>query len=110
MSSKTPGNGWDRVEISLRLSRRRCDQLRKVAARLAPGATPTDAIDHALASALSAGREIDDRLTDLEDTLERRAMEQRFEIDRLEAAVRSLAEGVEALRALIAAVSQAEDI
>lgn len=110
MSSKTPGNGWDRVEVSLRLSRRRCDQLRKVAARLAPGATPTDAIDHALASALSSETGVNERLSDLEDALERRAMEQRFEIDRLEAAVHSLSDGIEALRALIAAVSQAEEL
>lgn len=52
----------------------------------------------------------DERLSDLEDALERRAMEQRFEIDRLEAAVHSLSDGIEALRALIAAVSQAEDL
>ncbi|WP_186236133.1 hypothetical protein [Burkholderia gladioli] len=48
MSNDRPVSRWSQTQLSLWLSRRRLDKLRRIAATLPPGATPLDAIDRAL--------------------------------------------------------------
>lgn len=48
MTNERPVSQWSQTQLSLWLSRRRLDQLRRIAATLPPGATPLDAIDRAL--------------------------------------------------------------
>lgn len=48
MTNKQPVSRWSQTQLSLWLSRRRLDKLRRIAATLPPGATPLDAIDRAL--------------------------------------------------------------
>lgn len=105
-SDKAPG--WGRPDLTVKLSKRRLEQMKRIAESLPDSATPTDAIDHALAAALSSSP-TNDRLNDIEDSIERWGMEQRFEVARIEAAIGALAKGLEALHALISAVSQSED-
>ena len=108
MDERKQPPGWGRPDLTVKLSKRRLEQMQRIAESLPDSATPTDAIDHALAAALSSSP-INDRLNDLEDAIERWGMEQRFEVARIESAITALAKGVEALHALISAVSQSED-
>jgi hypothetical protein len=108
MAKSNAAPGWGRPDLTVKLSKRRLEQMKKIAEGLPDSATPTDAIDHALAAAL-ASSPANDRLNDIEDAIERWGMEQRFEVARIEAAIAALAKGVEALHALISAVSQSED-
>ncbi|RDU99749.1 hypothetical protein [Trinickia dinghuensis] len=48
MTNDRPVSRWSQAQLSLWLSRRRLDQLRRIAVSLPPGATPLDAIDRAL--------------------------------------------------------------
>ncbi|WP_133647516.1 hypothetical protein [Paraburkholderia flava] len=48
MTNDRPASRWGQTQLSLWLSRRRLDKLRRIAATLPPGATPLDAIDRAL--------------------------------------------------------------
>ncbi|WP_321865389.1 hypothetical protein [Paraburkholderia tropica] len=48
MTNDRPVSQWSQPQLSLWLSRRRLDQLRRIAATLPPGSTPLDAIDRAL--------------------------------------------------------------
>lgn len=53
MTNDRPVSRWSQTQLSLWLSRRRLDKLRRIAATLPPGATPLDAIDRALDLATS---------------------------------------------------------
>jgi hypothetical protein len=86
MAKKAEGNGWDRAEVNLRLTKRRKDLLRAMLAGLPATATPTDAID-----------------------MDRHAMERRFETDRVEEAISKLAARLESLHQLISAVAQGSE-
>ena len=108
MTPNTPAPGWARSDLTIKLSKKRLAQLQRIAAMLRADATPTDAIDHALETVIAHGA-IDERLTDLEEAMERWGMEHRFEVDRIEAAIASLAKGIEGLHALISAVAQSEN-
>lgn len=48
---------WSRSELTLRLTRQRAANLRAIAARLPGSPTPTQALDHAIASALASKSE-----------------------------------------------------
>jgi hypothetical protein len=108
MNLKTAENGWDRADVNVRLSKRRKDKLKAVAATMPDGATPLDAMDHALRVATS-DVPLADRLDAFEDAMEADAMQRRFEIDHLEAAVKQCLNGISELRALIASLAEAED-
>lgn len=45
---------WSRSELTLRLTRQRAANLRAIAARLPGSPTPTQALDHAIATALAS--------------------------------------------------------
>lgn len=109
MSKKSPSNGWDRQELNLRLTRRRRDQLTELAAKLAPDATPTDAIDYSLRISTNDDKALDSRIEDLEEIIERHASERRLQIERLENGLHALARGLDALRALISDVAASGD-
>jgi hypothetical protein len=109
MAKKAEGNGWDRAEVNLRLTKRRKDLLRAMLAGLPATATPTDAIDMALAATGEKGRAIAERLDDFEDAMDRHAMERRFETDRVEEAISKLAARLESLHQLISAVAQGSE-
>ena len=112
MSQRTASNGWDRSELNIKLSKRRRAWLAVLTKDLAPGSTPTEAIDRALElAALAAGDDgsaKEERLGDLEDAIERSAMEQRLATASVEESVRALAKGIEDLRALISEVASQE--
>lgn len=63
-AAKFEGQGWDRDQVSLRLTLRRKTRLLSLARELPPEATPTDAVDRALDLALAGlvarGREDED--------------------------------------------------
>ena len=111
MSQRNESNGWDRTELNLKFSKRRRDLLLALAMRLAPGATPTDVIDYALAHvpAVDDASPIAERVGDLEDAVERSAMEQRFANASIEESIKALAGGIEALRSLISEVASEDD-
>lgn len=109
----TGSAAWERKQVNLRLSRARKAALRKVASDLPAKATPADAIDRAIESCLAAraALEVDaaERLANMEDAIERHAMERRFEADRHEAAVAAIAHKVETLQvALTSALAFAQ--
>lgn len=108
MANTNSAPGWSRSDLTIKLSKKRLAQMEKIAAVLPEGATPTDAIDHALSATLAHGA-IEDRLDALEETLVEWAAEHRSEVDRIEAAVAALSKGIEGLHALISAVAQSED-
>ena len=108
MTTNNSAPGWIRSDLTIKLSKKRLAQLRRIAATLPANATPTDAIDHALETLLARGS-VDERINDLEESVERWGMEHRFEVDRIEAAIGSLAKGIEGLHALISAVAQSEN-
>lgn len=103
--------GWSRGELTLRMSKRRSQLLRRIAARMPAGATPTDAIDEALELALrEAGQgagaaEAADDIRELRGSLEREAAERRDESARIAEALSAHAEAVEGLRRLISRVA-----
>ena len=104
-------NGWSRQELTLRLSRRRLAKLKGIALGLPAGATPTDAIDHAIdcASATpSDQRENLEQIAVALDGLENKADISQANAERLSAQMRALAKSVDALRALISAVAESE--
>lgn len=107
----TGAAGWDRPELNVKLSKRRRDLMAAVAKRLPAGATPTEVIDHALAEAAAAkdAAGLDERLLDLGDAIELATMEQRLATASIEASVKELARGLEALRALIAEVASQDE-
>ena len=108
MDQKTTENGWDRADVNVRLSKRRKDKLRALAARLPAGATPLDAMDHALRVATNDAP-LADRIDTFEDAMEADAMQRRFEIDRLEEVVKQCLNGISELRTLISSLAEAED-
>lgn len=101
MAKADAGNGWTRQEVNVRLSKPRLALLRALAKRMPEGATPTEVLDHALALALEGSRGIDGRLDAMEDSAIERDMQRRFEIDRVEDAVKAVAERLDALARLI---------
>jgi hypothetical protein len=105
MATKTQGNGWDRADLNLRLSKRRRDLLTRLAAGLDPNATPTDAIDRAIALGLQATMraENDARLDDIVGSIENSAREQRVELRSMRDDLRRLETAVDQLRDLISA-------
>lgn len=51
---KTADGAWSRSELTLRLTKQRAANLRAIATRLPGSPTPTQALDHAIATALAA--------------------------------------------------------
>lgn len=110
MTAKNASNGWDRIEVNVRLSKPRLAQLRQIASALPPEATPTDAIDLALAEVLQKPAvAMDSRLDELEDAIEAHAMESRFDLARLEAAIAAMAASLESLKKLISDVAASDE-
>ena len=101
MENKPTGTGWDRHELTLRLTKRRREQLRALAATLSGAPTPTEIIDVALARSEVPIDASEHRMRDLEEAIEGFAIERRFEADRFEKSLRLVAEQVQALRRLI---------
>lgn len=105
-------NGWRRQELTLRLSRRRLAKLKAIASELPNGATPTEAIDHAIDCANGAPSDHRENLEQIAaalDGLEARADISQAAAERVEARMLALAKSVDALRALISAVAQSEE-
>lgn len=93
--------GWMRHELNLRLTKRRLAQLRALAARLPGQATPTDAIDAALAQASDIDGPLMARFDEIEASIELHAAERRAKAARLEAAVKAAQKSLADLHALI---------
>jgi hypothetical protein len=108
MATGHEARGWGRSDLTLKLSKRRLEQMKRIASGLPESATPTDAIDHALSATLAHGA-IEDRLDALEEALVDWAAEHRSDVDRIEAAIAALSKGIEGLHALISAVAESED-
>lgn len=113
-SSRNDGeaSGWSRQELTLRLSRRRLAKLKQIAAQLPAGATPTDAIDHAIECARFGSADYGDLLVQIAESID--AVDAKSDISQarvelISAQLRALAASVEALRALISAVAHAEE-
>jgi hypothetical protein len=111
MEEKTKDQSWMRTQVTLRLPAARLAQLRSIANRIGPDATPTDAICKAIAeaSALLDQSAILDQLDYLEESLETMAAERRFDSDRLEAAVGAIGQNLAALQAIMEAASKEMD-
>ena len=102
MTSSDKAPGWIRAELTLRLGKRRLDQLQRIAADLPQDATPTDAVDHALSLALP-NIALADRMEDLESALASWTVTQREQTDQIQAGVDALARAMRDLHALISA-------
>lgn len=107
MAEKSGERGWKRRQLTLRLPPERLAQLRSIATQMNSDATPTDAVDRAIAMAVAqiGSDRHGDRLDAIEDALEALAMERRFDTDRIEAAVLALGKNLAALHALISEVA-----
>jgi hypothetical protein len=101
MEDNKNGPGWDRHEMTLRLTKQRRELLRALASTLPGAPTLTEIIDLALARSARLGDASEDRLRDLEEAIEGFAIERRFEADCFEKSLRLVAEQVESLRKLI---------
>lgn len=101
MAARGAGNGWDRVEVNFRLGKARVEKLRSLAARLPPGASPTQALELAIDLAAASHGGAAGRLGAVEDAIEALRTDQSFDAARLEAAIGSVASSVQALRDLI---------
>jgi hypothetical protein len=101
MEDKPVRPGWDRHELTLRLTKRRREQLRAIASTLPGAPSPTEIIDVALARSEAPGDAQEHRMRDLEEAIEGFAIERRFEADRFEKSLRLVADQVDALRKLI---------
>lgn len=106
MSMKSESNGWDRVDLSVRLTKKRKAALKELAAKLSPTATPTEAIDHGLQTALEGRTLIEEKLLDVYDALEMHSMECRLEFDRINASLNALTKNLASLHAVIAQAAQ----
>lgn len=111
MSAKGSSNGWDRVNFNVRLTKRRREQLKSLAADLPLTATPVDVVDRAIALALQAraGHVAGERLYDLEDLIEQHAMKSLFEFDKMGEGLGAVKKSMDDLRALISAVAGTEE-
>lgn len=111
MSAKGDSNGWDRVNFNVRLTKARRQQLKTLAASLADGATPVDALDRALALALQpkTGQVDDQRMDDLEDLIAAHDMKTEFEFGQIGEGLGRVNKALGDLRALISTFSEQED-
>ena len=105
--AKPIGKGWDRPQVTVKLTPRRKSLLCDIALGMPNGTTPSDAIERALEAAWASREEIaalEARIDSLEDTVEAADGERRREADRTLAAVADLGASVMRLHALIATV------
>ena len=104
------GKGWDRPQVTVKLTPRRKSLLCDIALGMPNGTTPSDAIERALEAAWASRQEIaalEARIDSLEDTIEAADGERRREADRTLAALAEMGASVARLHALIAAVASA---
>ena len=107
--AKPIGKGWDRPQVTVKLTPRRKSLLCDIALGMPNGTTPRDAIERALEAAWASREEIaalEARIDSLEDTIEAADGERRREADRTLAAVAEVVAGIERLHAMIASVGQ----
>lgn len=103
--AKPIGKGWDRAQVTVKLTPRRKSLLCDIALGMPNGTTPSDAIERALEAAWASREEIaalEARIDSLEDTIEAADGERRREADRTLAAIAEMGASVARLHALIA--------
>lgn len=104
----TDGNGWERRQMTVRLTAKRKELLRRLALRVPAAQTPQQAWDRALESALVAidgEADFAERLAQIEETLARMDEASASQVARLEAAAVQVSQSVDALRTLLASVA-----
>lgn len=103
-TAKPIGKGWDRPQVTVKLTPRRKSLLCDIALGMPNGTTPSDAIERALEAAWASREEIaalEARIESLEDTIEAADGERRREADRTLAALVYLRGASDRLNALI---------
>jgi hypothetical protein len=108
--AKTNG-GWDREQVTIRLTRARKDLLMTLAANESICGSPCDAIDRALEVAVNGGtsaRDTAERIASLEDAIAAADSARSDDAARFEAALTRMAENLSNLHALIASLAGSE--
>ncbi|MES2242125.1 MAG: hypothetical protein V4639_04555 [Pseudomonadota bacterium] len=108
MDEKKLGAAWARPEVNVKLTRRRRELMRELLTEDRVGATPTQAIDLALETAVrSVLRDGEDAR--LLEATERGFAESEVEIAQLQSSVAQLTARIDSLCALIVKVAESEE-
>ena len=108
MATKPIGRGWDRLQVTVKMTPRRKALMSDIALGMPNGTTPSDAIDRAIEAAWTSGREIESlerRIESLEDTMEAVDGERRRESERALEAIKDMATNLARLHCLIQTLS-----
>ena len=108
MNTKARGDCWERSEVNVKLTKRRRALLRELLGEEQRDASPTEALDIALAVATAFARRQDEE-THMLEVLERGFDRIRLVLERLEDAAQATTQRVDGLCALITEVARAEE-
>ncbi len=110
-SPKPIGKGWERSQVTIKLTPRRKSLICDIALGMPNGTTPSDAIERALEIAWNSRSETDalnSRMESIEDTIEAADGERRREADRALNAIADLSETITRLHRLLLELSSDE--